>query len=203
MVENHKGVWELKYEKLHILKLLIENPDESFSIRQIALKRKINYKSAYQAILKLQAEGAVEINKLGNTCLVSFSYKFNDSVFIVEYGRRLDLLKKGDIKVLYRRIKEITSPFFICIVFGSYSKGTSRKGSDLDLCVIADDEKLEKEIGKILEITPLETHFLAFTHEEFLEMIKAQGFNVGKEILKNKVILKGIEQFYELAGHPK
>ena len=37
-------------EKIEILKLLIENKEETYSIRKIALQRKINYKSAYNAL---------------------------------------------------------------------------------------------------------------------------------------------------------
>jgi len=34
-------------------------------------------------------------------------------------------------------------------------------------------------------------------------MLKTREFNVGREIVKNKIILKGTEQFYELIEHAK
>ncbi|RLE41118.1 hypothetical protein DRZ77_00005, partial [Candidatus Woesearchaeota archaeon] len=105
--------------------------------------------------------------------------------------------------VLYRRIKEIKNPFFICVVFGSYAKGTARKGSDLDLCVITNEEKVDREINTILDITPFEIHYLKFSSDEFIKMLKTTEFNVGKGIVKNKIILKGIEEFYELINYVK
>ena len=51
-------------EKIEILKLLIET-EEPLTIRQISKKRNINYKSAYEAINKLN--DLVNIKKYGNT----------------------------------------------------------------------------------------------------------------------------------------
>ena len=43
----------------NILKLLIENQDKKFTIRKISKLRKINYKSAYNAIQKLEKQGII------------------------------------------------------------------------------------------------------------------------------------------------
>ncbi len=190
-------------EKLNILRLLIENPEKEFSIRQTALKRKINYKSAYNAIFKLKKENIVDVKKHGNTSIVKFNFNFNESVYLAESRRMKDFLKNKDFKILYRRLKEIKNPFFICVVFGSYAKGKAQKGSDLDLCVITNDKKVSSEIHTVLDITPFEIHYIEFTPEEFIEMLKTTEFNVGKEIVKNRVILKGIEDFYELMNYVK
>jgi len=201
MVKNHNSGWKRKDEKLSILRMLIENPEKEYSIRQIAVKRKINYKSAYNAVLKLEREGVIDVKKHGNTSMVRFNFNFNESVFIVEVCRRNDFLKNRDFRVLYRRISEIKNPFFICLVFGSYAKGNPRKGSDLDLCIITNDEKIKNEIEEIADITPFDIHCLVFSSDEFIKMLKTTEFNVGKEIVKNRIILKGIEMFYELINH--
>ncbi len=39
---------------------------------------------------------------------------------------------------------------------------------------------------------------MTFSESQFLDMIKAKDFNVGKEAMKNNVILYGIENYYEL-----
>ncbi len=192
-----------KNEKLNILRLLIENPEKDYSIRQITLERKINYKSTYEIIKKLKEEGVVNVKKYGNTSIVKFNFKFNESVFIVENQRKKDFLKNKDFRVIYRRIKEIKNPFFICVVFGSYAKGTAKRGSDLDLCLITNEEKIKSELNMILDITPFNIHYLDFGCEEFIKMLKTTEFNVGKEIVKNKIILKGVEQFYELIEYAK
>jgi len=189
--------------KLGVLRLLIENPEKDYSIRKIALERKINYRSAYEIVKKLEKEGVIDVKKYGNVSVVKFNNNFNESVFIAENQRKEDFLKNKDFKVLYRRVREIKNPFFICVVFGSYAKGTARKGSDLDLCVISNEKEVYEAISTILDITPFEIHYLRFSSEEFIKMLKTREFNVGREIVKNKVILKGIEEFYELINHAK
>ena len=203
MVSNHNVVTRMRDEKLNVLRLLIENPEKDYSIRQIALGRKINYKSAYEIIKKLEKEGVVDIKRYGNASIVKFNLKFNESVLIVENQRKNDFLKNKDFKVLYRRIKEIKNPFFICVVFGSYARGAARKGSDLDLCVITNEEEVRSEINTILGITPFDIHYLEFGSDEFIKMLRTREFNVGKEIVKNRIILKGVEQFYELIEYAK
>jgi len=189
--------------KLSILRLLIENPEKDYSIRKIALERNINYRSAYEMVKRLEKEGVINVRKYGNVSIVKFNHNFNESVFLVENQRKKELLKNKNLRVLYRRIKEIKNPFFICVVFGSYAKGTARKGSDLDLCVITNEEEVDREINTILDITPFEIHYLRFSSDEFIKMLKTTEFNVGKEIVKNKIILKGIEGFYELVNYVK
>lgn len=207
MVTNHNNIIKSNNgrvnEKLSILRFLIENSEEDYSIRKIALARRINYKSAYKVVKKLGKEGIVNVKKYGNASIVKFNYNFNESVFIVENQRKEDFLKNKDFKVLYKRIMEIKNPFFICLIFGSYAKGTARKGSDLDLCVITNEKEVKSEISAILDITPFDIHYLEFSSDDFIKMLKTTEFNVGREIVKNKIILKGIEEFYELIDHAK
>ncbi|MDK2907936.1 MAG: hypothetical protein PWQ87_394 [Candidatus Woesearchaeota archaeon] len=192
MVKNHKN------EKIEILRLLIKNADKDYSIRQLAILRKINYKSAYEAVMKLYEEGVINIKKEGNNSRISFNFSFNESVFIAEKEIREAFLKNKDFSVLYKRIDEIDNPFFICLVFGSYAKGITHKGSDLDICTITNEREVIKEINNIFDITPFEIHSLEFSSKEFNKMLKSKDYNIGKEIVKNKVILKNIEAFYEL-----
>ena len=189
-------------EKIEILKLLIENKEEIYSIRKISLLRKINYKSAYNAIKTLEKEGIVELKKAGNTMLCSFNNKFNRAVFIAEYSRRENLFKKREFSIIYDSLSKLEFPFII-LLFGSYVKGTATKHSDIDLCLITDDSEINEQANTILSITPVNIHFQEFTSEDFLSMIKSKKSNVGNEIIKNNIVLYGIENFYELVNNVK
>ncbi|MEM3374051.1 MAG: nucleotidyltransferase domain-containing protein [Candidatus Woesearchaeota archaeon] len=195
---------DFKEEYLNILRILIENSDKVYSIRKLSLQRNINYKSAYYVILKLKEYNIIDLEKQGNTSFVKFNFNFHDSVFLVENQRKKDFLKNDDFNVLYNRISQnIKNPFFILLVFGSYAKGTQTKNSDLDLCLITDNENIKKEINLIIETIPYEIHFLDFTTNEFLKMLKTTDFNISKEIVNNKIILNGIELFYNLINRYK
>ncbi|KYK25309.1 hypothetical protein AYK26_02410 [Euryarchaeota archaeon SM23-78] len=181
-------------ETFNILKILIENPEARYSIRKLSLLRKINYKSAYQAVMKLKKQGIIEFENLGNVINCSFNKKINPLVFKVEYERRKELLKNKNFKIIYERLNELKFPF-IALMFGSYAKKTARKSSDIDLLVIAEKQK---EIEQAIELIPLKIHLTIISYKEFIEMNKSKEFSVVSEANKNNIIMLGIEEYYRL-----
>ncbi|MCX6707429.1 MAG: nucleotidyltransferase domain-containing protein, partial [Candidatus Woesearchaeota archaeon] len=85
--------------------------------------------------------------------------------------------------------------------FGSYAKGTQTKQSDMDLCVITDNEETKQKAEQIIRNVPFNIHFLCFTTKEFINMLSTTELNVGKEIVKDNIILKGAEGFYEMVNY--
>jgi len=184
-------------EKLNILKLLIENQEEPFSIRKISQLRKINYKSAYYALRKLGDEGIALLKQYGNTTLCSFNRSFNDSVFVVENERRKELLKNKDFLVMYNDLRRVNAPFIV-LLFGSYAQGRETRHSDIDLLVITEDFK---PIQQVLSLFPLKIHATDIRYKDFVEMLKSKEFTVVSEAIKNNIILIGIEEYYRVMGN--
>lgn len=184
-------------EKKRILNLLIENQEEEFSIRQIAKKRKINYKSAYSNIQKLEKEGVILLKKQGNISLCSFNKKFNSSVYQVEYSRREELFKNKNFKVIYNRLEKVNQQF-ILLLFGSYSKKTQTKHSDIDFLLITENSL---QIQREIELIPLNIHLTSITYNDFLTMLKSKELTVVSEALKHNIILFGIEDYYRLVNN--
>lgn len=181
-------------ERFNILKILIENQDKTFSIRQIAIIRKINYKSAYNAIQALAKEGIITLENKGNITLCMFNRKFNNSVFIVEDYRLHELLKNKDFLVMYNQIRKVNSQF-ILLLFGSYAKKTESKHSDIDLLLISNNPKpIERET----RLLPLNIHLTSITYEDFTAMLKSKEFTVVSEAIKHNVLFFGIEDYYRL-----
>ena len=73
----------------------------------------------------------------------------------------------------------------LIILFGSYAKGIPKKESDIDIYIETTDQKVKEEIQKIYDLIS----------------IKIGKFNLNdlliKEIIKNHIIIKGGEEFYE------
>lgn len=184
-----------------ILKLLLENKEEEFSINKMAKKLKLNYRLAFMAAKQLERAGAITVKHLGNSNQCRFSWNLDSLVFNMENIRKEELLQNPNLKLIFKRVMEIKSPFFIFLVFGSYAKKSQTKGSDIDLCLIADDKAVKTEAARIIRMIPYDIHLLDFTAKEFKSMLKTTEFNVGKEILRNNVILNGIESFYRLVNH--
>jgi predicted nucleotidyltransferase len=185
-------------EKLGILKLLIENREKEFSIRQIAKMRGINYKSAYQNIAALRGEGAVTVKELGNISLCSFSGGFSDSVFLVERERTAEALKKNrDLKSIQHRLNSINGQF-ILLLFGSHMKGTATKQSDIDLLLITGQPD---EIQNELDLLPLKIHVTHVPYKDFASMLRSREPTVVSEAVKKNIILFGAEDYYRMTGN--
>lgn len=184
-----------------IIRFLIEHQEKPWTIRAISKNLKINYKIAYEEVHKLATENIITINKLGNSNQCTFNYVFNEKTLAAEEMLKNSLRKTGNIKVIYDRISEIKNSFYILLIFGSYAKHKATRNSDIDICLITDNEEIRGKIASILHTVAFQTHLVEFSAAEFQSMLKTTAFNVGKEIVKYRVILKGAEDFYYLINH--
>jgi len=106
-------------------------------------------------------------------------------VFNAERYKLLKLLKKyPESSVIIEDILKKCEERLV-ILFGSYAKFTAKKDSDIDLYVEARSWKIKEEIESI--------------HSRI--KVKVGDFNTSsqliKEIIKNHIILRGVEEFYE------
>ncbi len=186
-------------EIIEILKLLISNKEEAYSIRKISQLRDINYKSAYIALKFLAKEKIVDLKKMGNTIICTFNNNFNNFVFKAEYLRREDLFKNKDFLIIHNRLSELKFPF-VALLFGSYAKGTAKKHSDVDILTIGGNEE---KIGRALSLLPDKIHLTSVSYESFIRMAKSKDMSVVSEALKKNILLIGIEEYYRLLSNAK
>ncbi|MBS3124204.1 nucleotidyltransferase domain-containing protein [Candidatus Woesearchaeota archaeon] len=71
------------------------------------------------------------------------------------------------------------------ILFGSYAKGLSKEDSDIDIYINTKDVKLKKKIEQISDLISVKIGL--FNPEDLLI----------KEIIKNHVIIRGAEEYYD------
>lgn len=182
---------------IEILKLLLYNKEEKFTIKKISELLKINYRIVYENVMKLEKDGLLKITKIGNSKICEFSYKFDSRVFEAEYLRRKEFLENKDFLVLHNRLEEIKFPF-IALLFGSHAKKTANKHSDIDILTIGGNEK---EIQKTISLLPDKIHLTTLNYENFINMARSKEFTVVSEILKNNIIIIGIEEYYRLLSN--
>ena len=184
--------------KERIIKYLIENK-ESKPIMQISGATLIDYKNTYNLIKELEKKGLVIKERMGNTNPVRVNLKPSYDIYSVENKRTEEFLNKHPkLRIVKRYVEEINHPFMIVLVFGSYVKGNENTISDIDMCVICDNERKIKELEDKLRLLSLKLSIHDFSTEEFISMIEKKQDNLGNEILKNNVILYGIENYYNL-----
>ena len=169
-----------------------ESKQKSNNIVQIALKE---FKK--QDLLKTEVTGDVTTYflNLNNNLTLSYLNLINN----LEIEKRK--FPKEIPSEVQKKISKQTD-FFILIIFGSYAKNKATEKSDLDIAVIVESEQTKKEIIPLLEtvkrreIKPIDYH--VFTRNEFLEMLKAEYENVGKQIYKNNLIYYGFIEYCNL-----
>jgi len=182
---------------IQILKLLLGKKEERFTIKRLAEALKINYRIAYEQAMKLEKDGMLRITKTGNSKICEFAGKFDHRVFEAEYLRRKELFKNKDFLVIHNRLAELRFPF-IALLFGSRAKGTANRHSDIDILTVGGDEK---EIHATISLLPDKIHLTTLDYESFAHMAKSREFTVVSEVLKNNIILIGIEEYYRLLSN--
>jgi hypothetical protein len=182
---------------IKILKLLLSRKDEKFTIKKMADALKINYRIAYEQAMELEKAGLLKITRAGNSKICEFAGRFDEMVFEAEYLRRKELFRDKDFLVLHNRLAELKFPF-IALLFGSHSKGSAGKHSDIDILAIGGDEK---EIRSAISLLPDKIHLTWVDYDGFILMARSREFTVASEAIKGNVILIGIEEYYRLLAN--
>lgn len=178
----------------------------SFTFRQIKERSKQKSNNVVQIALKqFKKMNLVKIKIIGDVVTYSLNFDNNIALSCLNLINDLEIQKRkfpGEILAeIQKRILKQTS-FFILQVFGSYAKNKADEKSDLDIAVIVECEQTKKELVPILEtvkrreIKQIDYHI--FTAGEFLEMLKADYENVGKQIYKNSLICYGFIEYCNL-----
>ena len=196
MVKDKKEEIKLS-AKEKLLKYLIENKAPQ-SIRTLSGATLIDYKNTYNVVDDLQSS-VISKEKIGNTSLIKVKIVPNQEIFSVEHKRTIQFLKENKaLELVKQDIESVNYPFLIVLIFGSYVKKTQTKNSDIDLCIICDNKEKTKKLISKFELLPIKLETHTFTTNEFESMLKTKEENVGKEIVKNNIILYGTENYYNL-----
>lgn len=124
---------------------------EGITIKDLANNLKTDYKNTHNAVERLFKWGIIKKEKIGNYNICKLNYSNEDVVeYLKEYNfyiRLTEFKKKypieyGIIIEAYQRFigQEMMTPFFICLVFGSYAKSEEKKDSDMDLLFLGPPE---------------------------------------------------------------
>ena len=190
---------EITKNALKILELFRKELFLKISIREIM--KKINSKSyqrVYEAVEDLAKKKVLISEKLGNTNLISLSF-YREAILLLSFLDEKEATKLPNYSKILD-IKEISD--YLIIVTGSYAKGNPNKKSDMDLVIIVPDKENVVSVQKLVEnqtmlfVPPI--HLYVFKKKDFIEMLKSKEENYGKEIVKNRMIFKNAQMFYEL-----
>ena len=189
----------LTKEQFNILSVFKKDPFSFLTFKQIKQQSRQKSNNLVQIALKeFQKQRIVKTKKTGNVITYCLELHNNLTLSYLNLIYELELSKsripKNILDTIENRIFRYTE-FFILIVFGSYAKNEATTKSDLDVAVIAESEQTKKEIAPFLETIKrrevIQIDYHVFTRVEFLEMLKADFENVGKQIFKSNIIYYG------------
>ena len=201
----------LTKEQMNILGVFHSNIFAELTFKQIKEQSKQKSNNIVQIALKeFQKQNLIKTKTTGDVTAYSLNLDNNLTISYLNLVNQGEISKKKFPKEVLAEIQKRVfkqTEFFILIVFGSYANGKATKKSDLDIAVIVETEKTKNEITPFLEtikrreIKPIDYHI--FIRGEFLEMLKADFENVGKQIYKNNLIYYGYIEYCNLIRRTK
>jgi len=191
---NNKKL-DITENHLKILSLFTNGFNNEYYIREVQRLLKISPRTAQlildnlekKNVLESKTRGKIRIYKIKKTMIAK------EFLILTENYKKISFLEEHD---LIREILSKIKPFFkgIIIIFGSYAKGIEKKDSDLDIFVTG--EYKEDEIDKISKLYGTDINIKKYPLSFFKKDIKKDIFL--KEILKDHIIISGIEDFIKI-----
>jgi predicted nucleotidyltransferase len=158
---------------------------------QIAKKLKMNQKTVSNVLNLLEKENIIKYVTEGKNkyyFLNKLNPKILDILKIIEIERKNIFLEKNiKLQDLFLELEKRAEG--VVIIFGSYANSTNNEKSDLDVFIFGK----RVEIKDLEDKYNLEINIITSNREKFN---KEEVFI--KEIIKNHIILRGVEEFIEL-----
>jgi len=178
MVQNRNNI------ESEIILTLIKNKTH---LREIARIINESHSTILRKINDLIKENILDYQKQGKNKVffIKNNLKAKNYIYSAEIYKLSKLLKKHpELSIILESIKKNVKKGMI-ILFGSYAKGIEKQNSDIDVYIETNDKKIKYRLQELnsklsIKIGKFDTDSLLI-----------------KEIVKNHIIIKGIEEFYE------
>ncbi|MBI4159516.1 nucleotidyltransferase domain-containing protein [Candidatus Woesearchaeota archaeon] len=170
--------------EMDIIELLL-NVDNH--VRGIAKKLNESHSTILRKLDNLKRENVIDSRKEGKNKIFFLKKNLVSKTYILqaELHKLAKLLRHNpELGVIFEDILKKTDAKLI-VLFGSYAKGLAKKDSDVDIYI----ETKNRDVKKVIEAIHSKIN------------VKIGSFDIKspliKEIIKDHVILRGIEVFYD------
>ena len=170
--------------ELDIIELLLRADNH---VRGIAKKLGESHSTILRKLNNLQKENVIDSRKEGKNKIFFFKKNLVAKTYILqaEVHKLTKLLRQNpELSIIFEEIVKKTDEKLI-VLFGSYAKGLAKKDSDIDIYI----ETKSRSVKKIVEEIHSKINVKMGTFDIKSPLIK--------EIIKDHVILRGIEVFYD------
>jgi uncharacterized protein len=185
--------------KLLILHYLAKNHPASPTMHSLAKALKIPYATFYRTLkastdlVQLEAVGKAKTVRLNLAQDVLAAH-----LAIASWEERTTFLNHHPI---INKIAQELPTDDVVLLFGSYAKGTAQERSDIDLFIINESGQKTISFGKHELLYKKTISPIFVTRKEYEQMLQESGENVGKQALKNHIVLQNPQAYWELTLH--
>jgi len=159
-------------------------------LREIARAINEPLSNVLRRVEKLKKENVLDYKQEGKNKVFFIKNNLNSRNYIysAEFYKLSKLLSKyPNLSIILEDAKK-NAPKGMIILFGSYAKGTAKEDSDIDIYIETTDNKIKNKVQE------LNTKLSIKTGKFDLNSLLI------KEIIKNHVIVRGVEDYYEKTG---
>ncbi|MBI2106310.1 nucleotidyltransferase domain-containing protein [Candidatus Woesearchaeota archaeon] len=182
--------------KLKIINYLGKHMHEKFTMHELSKIISIPYATFYRTVKN--TSDIISKDKKGNTiliCIKTSSASLSSYLAVSSEEEKKEFLEKN---VLVKKIANELKTENIVLLFGSYAKGKQTEKSDIDLLIINKDGKKNFNFSKYELLFRKKINPICITKKEFKKMLNDKEENVGKQALKDHIILNDSEGFWRL-----
>jgi len=187
---------------------------KGITIKDISNNLKIDYKNIHDTTIELFKKGIIKKEKIGNYNICKLNYSNEDIIeYLKEYNFYFKLKEfRKKYPTEYRIIIEtcqqvinqnMTVPFFIFIVFGSYARNEEKKNSDIDslfLGAIPESKAFKTILNKNSISCQKRFHIIEQHVNSFLKDLKNKDkLSIATEIYKEPpIVFYGDDIFFKI-----
>jgi predicted nucleotidyltransferase len=181
--------------KLKIINHLGKNMKKTYTLHGLSQELDIPYASFYRTVQKMT--DVLDVKVVGKSKTIRLQTKnpiVTSYLAVSSDEEKKEFLNKQPI------IKKIWSELDtkdIVAVFGSFAKRKVTAKSDIDILIINKDGQKSLPFSKYELLYKRKINPLFITKREFKSMLKDEEENVGKQALKNHIILNNPEGFWK------
>jgi len=184
--------------ELKIVDFLASDGGE-FTINELAKRIDEYYSFVYRTVNRMAKDGVIAKKKAGKAYMCSLKLTNEKSNALLKLA---EIEKKEELYARSKHLKIILDDFIALIekrnilsavLFGSYSKGTQTKDSDIDILLLVKGSiNIEKSVREIYAKYGKELSVVEMTVNEFKKQV---GKPLIKEIKKNHHVIYNVEKF--------
>lgn len=167
-----------------ILKHCARDLSKGYYSTQLARELHLNQKTVYNQLRLLEQQDLMRFETQGKNKLFFFRKDTIKPLLLsIEAQKKLEFMKRDQTYIISK------IPFKNVIIFGSHATGRAKKGSDIDIFCVGDNDWTEM---KKLSRTELDIH--QFSEKWFIKAMQDRDPFIGS-VIEDHVILNGFDYF--------